>query len=232
MSETEDKPGRINAIAADTAAGAAGEDRESARESILRVAEALFAEYGFNGVSMRVIASNADVALGQLHYYFQNQRDLYLSVFLHRAGKIISERKRLLGEARAKYGKRPVPLAVLIRSFVLPYLEYARLDGAAHVRLYARLHTEPEDMAREIRSRVYDETTLEYVDAFWECLPHLPDEVLYWRLTFMMGAYNYALLRSGRLEVVSRGTCDSGDLEQASRQILPFLKAALTAPTP
>ena len=70
------------------------------------------------------------------------------------------------------------------------------------------------------------------MDAFRECLPHLPDDVLYWRLTFLMGTYNYALLRSGRLEVISRNTCDSNDMEQAARQILPFLKAAMTAPLP
>lgn len=210
----------------------AGDDRSSAREAILKVAETLFAEYGFNGTSMRVIATNAGVALSQLHYYFQTKRELYLAVFLHRGVAITSERRRLLVAARAKYRRRAVPLALLIRNFVLPYLDYARRDGAAYVRLYARLHTEPEEMAREIRSRVYDETTLEYVDAFRETLPNLPDDVLYWRLSFLMGTYNYALLRSGRLEVISRGACDSADMEQAARQILPFLAAAMRAPLP
>ncbi|EGP10292.1 transcriptional regulator, TetR family [Bradyrhizobiaceae bacterium SG-6C] len=209
-----------------------GDETSTARERILGVAETLFAEYGFNGASMRVIATAAGVALSQLHYYFQTKRELYVAVFLHRGLKITSERKRLLTEARGKYGKRPVPLDILIRNFVYPYLDYARLDGSAYVRLYARLHTEPEEMAREIRSRVFDETTLQYVAAFRECLPQLPEDTLYWRITFMMGTYNYALLRSGRLEVVSGGACDSADMEQAACQILPFLKAAMAAPLP
>ncbi len=209
-----------------------GDETSTTRERILGVAEALFAEYGFNGASMRIIATAAGVALSQLHYYFQTKRELFLAVFLHRGLKITSERKRLLAEARGRYGKRPIPLDVLIRNFVYPYLDYARLDGSAYVRLYARLHTEPQEMAQEIRSRVFDETTLQYVVAFRESLPQLPESVLYWRITFMMGTYNYALLRSGRLEVVSGGSCDSADMEQAARQILPFLKAAMTAPLP
>lgn len=209
-----------------------GDETSTTRERILGIAEALFAEYGFNGASMRVIATTAGVALSQLHYYFQTKRELYLAVFLHRGLEIILERKRLLAEARGRYGKRPIPLDVLIRNFVCPYLDYARLDGSAYVRLYARLHTEPEELAREIRSRVFDETTLQYVVAFRESLPQIPDDTLYWRITFLMSTYNYALLRSGRLEVVSSGACDSADMEQAARQILPFLKAAMIAPLP
>ncbi len=207
-------------------------ESESARERILRVAETLFAENGFNGASMREIATQAAVALSQLNYYFESKRELYLAVFLHRGHKITSERSRHLVEARAKYGRRPIPLKVLIRSFVMPYLDYAREDGASYVRLYARLHSEPASIAEEVRSRVYDETTRQYADAFKQTLPHLPDEVLFWRLTFMMGTYNFALMTSGRLEVMSRGKLSSSDLTQASEQILPFLEAAIKAPIP
>jgi hypothetical protein len=63
-------------------------------------------------------------------------------------------------------------------------------------------------------------------------LPHLPPEVLYWRLYFMMGAYRYTLLRSGRLEMMSGGVCDSGNFDMAVEQILPFLSAGLSAPAP
>jgi AcrR family transcriptional regulator len=210
---------------------AAHEDA-SARGRILQTAEELFAEDGFNGVSMRDIASKARVGLGQLTYYFESKRDLYLTVFLNSGFRIISERKRLLAEARAKYGQRPIPLKLLIRSYVMPYLDYARTDGATYVRLYARLHSEPADLAEEVRRRVYDETTLDYADAFKESLPHIPEEVIYWRLVFMMGTYNFAFITSGRLEVMSRGAMSSTNLDAVVKQVLPFIEAGLRAPVP
>jgi AcrR family transcriptional regulator len=208
------------------------QDDISARERILATAEELFAEGGFNGVSMRDIASKASVGLGQLTYYFESKRDLYLTVFLENGFRITSERKRLLAEAREKYGRRPIPLKLLIRNFVMPPLDYARTDGANYVRLYSRLHTEPADIAQEVRSRIYDETTLDYADAFRESLPHIPAEVLYWRLVFMMGTYNFAVVTSGRLEVMSRGAMRSGDLGAVVKQVLPFIEAGLRAPVP
>jgi AcrR family transcriptional regulator len=210
---------------------AANEDA-SARERILHSAEELFAEGGFNGVSMRDIAANARVGLGQLTYYFESKRDIYLTVFLNSGFRITSERKRRLVEAREKYGRKPIPVKVLISGFVAPYLDYARADGATYVRLYSRLHTEPADLAQDVRSRVYDETTLDYADAFREALPNIPAEVLYWRLTFMMGAYNFAFIRSGRLEVMSRGEMTSDDLDSVLKQVLPFIEAGLRAPVP
>jgi len=207
-------------------------DAETARDRILRVAEKLFGDKGYNGAPMREIASTAKVALSQLNYYFQSKQDLYRAVFLSRGLRITSERTRLLAEARAKFGKRPVPLRRLIESFVMPYLNYASKDGASYVRLYARLHTEPTDLAERIRSEVYDQTTCAYAEAFQETLPHLSQEALFWRLTFMMGTYNFALMTSGRLEVMSRGRLSSKDLNAAARQLIPFLEAGLKAPDP
>ena len=52
---------------------------------ILRVAHQLFAEKGFNGVTMRAVASGADVNLASIVYYFKNKEGLYLAVIQHYA---------------------------------------------------------------------------------------------------------------------------------------------------
>jgi AcrR family transcriptional regulator len=51
------------------------------RESLLDAACRLFAEHGFNKVSTRMIAKNADVNLGSIHYHFGNKKELYCEVF-------------------------------------------------------------------------------------------------------------------------------------------------------
>ena len=114
-----------------------------------------------------------------------------------------------------------------------PYLHLAGEPGGRTLaRLYARLFIEPPELAREVRGQVWNETTLSYVDEFLKTLPHLAPEVVYWRLTFMMGVYLYVLLQSGRLEAISRGQCSSDDLQAAMVQMLPYLEAGLLTPAP
>ena len=54
------------------------------RERILRAAERLFAEHGYDGVSVRSIAAAAKVQLALLSYYFQSKLGLYRAVFQRR----------------------------------------------------------------------------------------------------------------------------------------------------
>jgi AcrR family transcriptional regulator len=198
---------------------------------ILDVAQELFAEHGYAGTSTRAIAEGARVNLAQLHYHFGAKRDLFKAAYLRGAVQVTEARQRSLAEALARHPDGVVPLEELVRSFVTPFmLNGATPEGRATMRMHARLHTEPGDISKEVLSLVYDQTTLAYVAAFQRSLPHLSHETLCWRLYFMMGAYRYTLLRTGRLEAMSGGACDSGDFDRAVAEILPFLTAGLAAP--
>lgn len=215
----------------DERTGARAEAAPSVRERILAVAQTLFAEQGYSATSTRAIAQGAGVNLAQLHYYFGSKRELFIAAYRRGAEPVTEARRRALEEAKTRWPDGNIPLEVLVRAFVTPFMLNGRTpEGRATMGMHARLHTEPDDIAREVLSEVYDATTLAYTEAFRRALPHLPPETLYWRLYFMMGAYRYTLLRTGRLEVMSRGACDSGDFEAAAEQIVPFLCAGLSAP--
>ncbi len=201
------------------------------RDRILTEAQALFAEHGYAGTSTRAIAQATGVNLAQLHYYFGAKRDLFKAAYLRGAHRVTEARKRAMAAAQAEHPAGDIPLERLVRAFVEPFmLNSATQEGSATMRMHARLHTEPEDIGKEVLSQVYDETTLMYVEAFRRALPHLSFETVCWRLYFMMGAYRYTLLRSGRLEAMSGGACDSGDFPRAVQEIVPFLAAGLRAP--
>ena len=53
----------------------------SARERILKTAEQIFAEMGFEGTSLRQIAVHADVPVALVSYHFKNKLGLYREVF-------------------------------------------------------------------------------------------------------------------------------------------------------
>jgi AcrR family transcriptional regulator len=203
----------------------------SVRERILATAQAVFAEQGYTGAGTRAIAQAAGVNLALLHYHFGAKRDLFKAAYLRGAQKVTEARTQALAEARRRWPQGDIPLDVLVHAFVAPFMLNGQTEeGRATMRMHARLHTEPGQLGEEVLSTVYDETTLAYVEAFQRLLPRLSRETLCWRLYFMMGAYRYTLLRTGRLEAMSGGACDSGDFEKAVAEIVPFLVAGLQAP--
>ena len=201
------------------------------RDRILAVAQELFAQGGYAATGTRAIAQAAGVNLALIHYHFGSKRDLFKAAYRRGAAKVTEARTQALADARARWPEGEIPLEALVHAFVAPFMLNARTDeGRATMRMHARLHTEPEGLGEEVLSTVYDETTMAYVGAFQRLLPQLSRETLCWRLYFMMGAYRYTLLRTGRLEAMSEGACDSGDFERAVAEIVPFLVAGLRAP--
>jgi AcrR family transcriptional regulator len=86
---------------------------EQTREQILETALALFRDHGYEGTTMRAIARQAGVAVGNAYYYFRSKESLIQEFYrrTHRehlaacAGVLANERAfkaRLLGVMRAK----------------------------------------------------------------------------------------------------------------------------------
>ena len=77
----------------------------------------MFAERGFDGVSVRDIVQAAEVNLAAVSYYFGSKGELLLEVFSSRARELNRERRALLREAEARHGGNP-PLADILRALM------------------------------------------------------------------------------------------------------------------
>jgi AcrR family transcriptional regulator len=193
---------------------------------LLDVAEALFAEHGYNATSVRHIAQLAGVNQALINYHFKTKTGLFLSIFERRGTVLTDERQRLLEEARQRAGvDGPIPVRDILYAFVFPPLRMANDDGPggrAFVKLQARLHNEPKELEQLLRSRFYDQTTFKFVEELQRSFPGVRPESIYWKLTFVMGVYIYVASNTGRLEIISKGQCNGADLEQALPEILDF----------
>ena len=65
-------------------------DPEQRREQILDAANALFAERGYDEVSVEDIASSAGVTRGLVHHYFGGRKEVYIAL-LERIGTMREE---------------------------------------------------------------------------------------------------------------------------------------------
>jgi len=119
------------------------------KERLLDAAELLFAQQGYEAVSIREIATAADVNLAAVNYHFQGKHNLYVEVLRRR---LEPKREKLLAAiAKVEAADDDQPkLEMLIRAFVGTHLEDAVNNprGQLGIHLMSREMSEPRHGAR------------------------------------------------------------------------------------
>lgn len=231
---TASKPRRATAAAPRPVDTSAPEVRAGgSRERILLAAERVFSERGYDGCTLKDIAARARVNQGMIHYFFRTKEAVFREAYMRRGREIADERLRLLDLEEAS-SPRPVALEKLIELFLRSAVNVALRGpgGRAFLRMQARLQMDASKFGQQIRGELYDESSRRFVAAFARSLPQLGEDEIAWRFVFMLGAYQYALADTGRLEVISKGRCSGRDFAESLRQIVPFLAAAMRAAGP
>ena len=198
------------------------------RQRLLDAGERLFAAHGWNGVSIRTIAAEAEVTLSALNYHFGEKENLLAEIFAARAAPIAAERMRLLTAIEAKGAPT---LEAVIEAFLRPALTISsKFGGEAFVKLRARLATEPEGFSRRILANAFDPSSRAFIAALQSLLPGLPAAELAWRFHFLLGAMVYTMANPGRIQSMTDGVCDPGQTEAALLHLVPFAAAGFRSP--
>ncbi len=200
------------------------------REVILDKAELLFADFGFSGAKVRDIAAAAEVNQALVRYYFGSKQDLFDAVVRRRGSAVSGARHVLLDELLSR--DRAPTVAELVRCYLKPQwqMKYSGPNGAAFVRLQARLHAEQDDHAFRLRREVYDASVKRYIHALSEVLPEIPKDVISTRMAFAVGTYMFMLNDLGRINDLTDGQV--GDLRGDAMldQLEVFIAAGLSTP--
>ena len=197
------------------------------RQRLLDAGERLFAAHGWNGVSIRTIAAEAEVTLSALNYHFGEKENLLAEIFAARAAPIAAERMRLLAAVQATGAPN---LEAVLQAFLRPALTVGtQFGGEPFVKLRARLATEPEAFSRRILAKAFDESSSACIAALQAVLPALPPADLAWRFHFMLGTMFYTMANPGRIQSLTDGACNPGDSELALAHLVPFVAAGFRA---
>jgi AcrR family transcriptional regulator len=201
------------------------------QERLLDAAESLFAEHGYNGVSLRVITTRAGVNIGAANYYFRSKEGLFRAVFARRVGPMSAERQRLLEECVARADGRPPPIEEVLEAFIAPAIRItASPQAEAFKKLSGRISTDPSPEVRRTVYELYDEIAARFVDVLRQACPHLSREDLFWRLACIYGAMMYVRADSGRLQRLLGDNLVMTNSEAALHHIIPFLAAGMRLP--
>lgn len=202
---------------------------DGTRERTLRTAEQLFAEKGYNGVSMRELATAAKVNVASISYYFGNKEGLLSEVYRLHCEPLIWERLRGLEASARLRGKARI--AAIIEAFVRPaLLQVEGAEGRTFIRLRAVLSGENSELLEKLVAKNFDSSSKAFIDALAECLPHLSYTDVCWRFHFLLGAIYYTAAGPHRIYAFSNHTCDPSDSEAVIRKLVPFMTQAFCAP--
>src|SRR3979409_1876422 len=188
----------------------ASDDADGTRERILRTAERLFAERGFNGVSVRELAAAAQVNIASIGYHFDNKEGLLSEVYRRHCEPMIEGRLRGLKAASRLRGKAKITakIAAIIEAFIRPALQQVEAeDGETFIRMRAVLSCENSELLEKLVAENFDQSSPGFIDMLCECLPHLSRTDVCWRFHFLLGTIYYTAAGPHRISAFFDGRC-------------------------
>lgn len=194
-------------------------------EKLLIAAERLFAEFGYDGTTLRQITRSAKVNLAAVNYHHGDKESLYREVVSRSITPINQARLARLAEAEALAAGRPVPLDRLFTMLSEPlFLLFA--DPAARgrhtARLIGRSLVEPLPFSEKILAEEFEPVMTRYGQALRRHVPSLPPEDFLWKLNFVAGALLHTLASLHRMKLLTRGICRDNDHAAALPRFVQF----------
>jgi len=180
-----------------------GGSAEATRERILDAAEAVVAEGGYEGTSIRDIAVRAGIGIAVVGYHFGPKEALFSTVIGRRAGIMNDQREQALIAARSQADEAPIAVETLIRAYVSPFVEYARQGDAGwqnYAILMGRLANSPR--GTEVIAKHYDPTARAFIGELFRTLPGADIAALVEGFMTMVSAMLFICASTGRLQAL------------------------------
>jgi AcrR family transcriptional regulator len=198
------------------------------RTAILSAAERLYADRGFAEVTLRDIVAAADVNLAAVNYHFGSKDELIAELFVTRSLATNRERLNELKAAEEAGGGR-AGIDAILRALVGPTLRGCLgpdRERSAAARFMIRASIESVPPIRRIKNREIDHLR-KFAAAMRRSLPDCSEADLYWGLHFALAMAHQTIRDSERLNKLSEGRCDLGDVDGIIDRIVAVSVMAL-----
>lgn len=198
------------------------ERRDESKGRILDAAEALFAQRGFNGVSLKDIAVAAEVDTSLLHYYFASKAGLFTAVITRQAPRVNRARMEAMATYAQAAGGAPSVEGAL-RAYLEPAFTLAIEGGQSeqnYMTLIAQISVSPASVLPGVQVDAFDPAIEAFLDLMQQARPKATRTELYWFYHMLSGAIAQSWARTGRIDRLSGGLCRSDDLAEILEQTI------------
>lgn len=201
------------------------EQRAEMMEQILDTAEFLFSTHGFYGVTLKDVAQKVGVHHTLLNYYFDDKQTLFDAVFARRAVVTIEKRMKALDDYDRTAGENPTVEGAL-HAFLDTDLDLY-IHGGEGWKNYGAFGAQASNSpdGAEYMDKYFDPVVLRLIDILKKALPDADEEDIFWGYHFVTGALMLTLARTGRIDKLSHGLCQSEDYTAVKHRMARFMAA-------
>jgi len=205
------------------------EQRAEMTEQILNAAEYLFSRHGLYGVTLKDVAHQVGVHHTLLNYYFTDKKSLFDAVMARRAGVTSGLRMQALDAYEAANKGKPTVEGAL-HAFLDTDLDLYS-QGGENWKNYGALGAMVSNTpyGAELMDLHFDPVVLRLIGLLKQAMPDCAEEDIFWGYHFVTGALMLTLARTGRIDRLSGGLCDSNDYEAVKQRMATFMAAGFEA---
>ena len=198
------------------------------KERILIAAQRLFAEHGFEGVSMRDVGTAAEVPFTLTTYHFRTKLNLYKSIFHRHRDLLYTHRMDALAKIELT-GNALADITDITKAIVEPLMTLRRVKGGSELsRLIGRELHDPVEIKGGIVEEYFDPIAKLAMKMLQQAVPHASSSEICWAFYFATGAISINHVDAGRLERLSGGQCKSSNTPELIAKLTKFMAAGLS----
>jgi AcrR family transcriptional regulator len=200
------------------------------KRKLLDAAEQLFAERGFEAVSVRDITQIAKANVAAVNYHFGSREVLLGMVMMRYMVPVTEERLARLEALERKWPAKVVPLEELIDALVRPLVSQVRkseLSERLFYKLMGRIFAgQGEGLPPQIEEQLR-QVIDRFTRAFARALPTIAADDLSWRIHFMAGGMIHMLTHQDMVQRLSGGVSGTPTMEATLGRFIRFAAAGL-----
>jgi AcrR family transcriptional regulator len=214
--------------------GTARSKQTDTKTHILDVAERLFAKNGFRLTSIKLLSRMAGVNQAAVNYHFGSKHALVEKVIERRLAPINALRMKKFKEIKETVSRQDCKpdIAAILYAFVEPAFTLTETlpKDRSFLAMASRAFSEQDDAIRDIFINYFKPSSDLLFELMKKALPDLPENVVWWRLNFAIGA----LAQSMRLCGGQLPTPDffpaADDADMVVDLLVSFLTSGMAAP--
>ncbi len=194
---------------------------DDARQRLMDAAEKLFAEKGFDGVSVRDITSLASCNVASINYHFGGKDNLYLEIM---KGRMVTLREIRVGSIAEVMGKEGTTLEDLLRAFSWAFIDplVDEAQGGQLTKLMMREMLDPHLPAEMFCDEVIKPVMGAIIEALTKVCPGIEMNQVMLCIHSLIAQLLHTVHVNGMLAKLQCGECEHPSLEGFVDHIVKF----------
>ncbi|MEN8870860.1 MAG: TetR family transcriptional regulator [Akkermansiaceae bacterium] len=201
------------------------EGANGTKVALMEAAATLFAEKGFEVVSVREITTLANANVASVKYHFGSREGLIDAVVTRMTKPVNDERLRRIEALEAREGATVRELIVAFFEPLCSQIQTSLLSEKLFIKLMGRVVGDrPYEFPEEVMGQ-FREVASRYVPAFVAACPGSSAEEVFWRIHFSFGVLANTLTHGDILRKISAGKVGDEDLPATLKRVIDFCEA-------